>query len=275
MMIAGIMWLTAGGKSERVEEAQGLMRGSLFGIIIAVSSFMFLNIINPALTKLSPIKVAYVKKIDLEPITIALDELTGNTSLEGSVKTTNGTSTSGTSTTKCGCPWEIQFNYANIKYPPDGNIKTHGCGPVSSWMLARCKGKSITLEEWIKILSKNGVAAGSDGSVGGNMPQAFKAAGFNTAYFDGKNALQSAGKKMDELAGKNPMLVIGVRGVNKGGSSNCQFTKNGHFIFAPKKEGNTLCINDPSNSRGYDNRKNADINQIQNDCLVTGVTVVW
>lgn len=271
MMIGGIIWVTAGGKSDRIEEAKKWIGGSLIGVLIAFTSYMILNFVNPALTKLSPIKVGYIKKIDLDPITIGEDEVDGTTGLENSSSTT-----SGTSTTQCGCPWDIQFDYANIPYmnggQNSGNIKSHGCGAVSSWDLVKCKGKSYNLQQWIQLLDKYDVAAGSSGSIGGNMPSVFKAAGLNTAYFDN---LVSAGKKMDELAAKNPMIIIGLRGKNKGGTANCQFTKNGHFIFAPKKNGSSLCINDPSNSRGYDNRKNADINQIQKDCLVTGVTVVW
>jgi hypothetical protein len=276
IMIGGIIWLTAGGNQQRVADAKKWIGGSLMGVLIAFTSYVILNMVNPALTELSPIKLAYIANIDLEPITIAPDEVDGTTGLEDSVTTTNGTSTSGTSETQCGCPWDIQFNYAHISYlnngKKSGNMYKHGCGAVSSWDLARCKGKNYSLEQWIQLLDKYDVAAGTDGSVGGNMPSVFQAIGLNTEYF---GDLKSAGKKMDELQSKNPMMVIGVRGIYKGGTENCQFTKRGHFIFAPKKTGESLCINDPSNSGGYDNRKNTTINQIQRDCLVSGVTVVW
>lgn len=267
-MIAGVMWLTAGGKEEKIREAKNMISGSLLGVIIAISSYAILYIINPTLTKLSPIKVTYIENIDMQPMTIAADELDGTSDSPNEQKQ----GTSGTSETHCGCPWDIQFNYASVTYPPGGNIKSHGCGAVSSWDLVKCKGKSYTLEAWIKILDSNGVAAGSSGSTGSNMPKALKSAGLQTAYFDN---LKDAGKKMDEMKDKNPMMVIGVRGVNKGGSANCQFTKNGHFIFGVKKEGNSLCINDPSNSKGMNSRKDADISQISSDCKVTGVTVAW
>lgn len=271
LMIGGIVWITAAGNEERIGDAKKWISGSLIGVLIACTSYLILNFVNPALTELSPLKISFINRIDLEPINIAEDELDGTTGLEVSSSTT-----SGTSTTQCGCPWDIQFNYAHIPYMSNGkssgNIKSHGCGAVSSWDLVKCKGKNYSLEQWIKLLDQHNIAAGTSGSIDGNMPNVFKAVGLNTAYYDD---LISAAKKMDELVGRNPMLVIGVRGVKKGGTKNCQFTKNGHFIFAPQKTGNTLCINDPSNSQGYDNRKKADINQIQKDCLVTSVTVVW
>ncbi len=67
MMIAGVIWITAGGKEERIADAKQWIGGSLMGLLIALSSFMILNIINPALTVLSPIKIAYIGAFDLLP----------------------------------------------------------------------------------------------------------------------------------------------------------------------------------------------------------------
>ncbi len=66
IMIAGVLWLTAAGNSEQVGHAKELIKGSLLGVLIAVSSYMILTIINPALTQLSPVKISYLEKIDLD-----------------------------------------------------------------------------------------------------------------------------------------------------------------------------------------------------------------
>lgn len=65
MMIGGVVWLTAGGNEQRIADAKQWINGSLLGVLIAVSSYLILNIINPALTELSPIKLASVQKEDL------------------------------------------------------------------------------------------------------------------------------------------------------------------------------------------------------------------
>ncbi len=66
MMIGGIVWLTAGGNSERVSEARTWIGGSIIGIFIALTSYLILNFVNPALTELSPVKIKYIDKIDLD-----------------------------------------------------------------------------------------------------------------------------------------------------------------------------------------------------------------
>lgn len=60
IMIAGIMWLTAGGNEIKISEAKKWISGGLLGVLIAASSYLFLNVINPVLTQLSPIKLSYV-----------------------------------------------------------------------------------------------------------------------------------------------------------------------------------------------------------------------
>ena len=68
LMIAGVMWITAGGKEERIADAKQWIAGSLFGVLIALSSYIILQVINPALTELSPIKISYIGEEDLEPM---------------------------------------------------------------------------------------------------------------------------------------------------------------------------------------------------------------
>lgn len=65
MMIAGVIWLTAGGNSQKISEAKKWIGSSLTGLVIAFSSYIILNIINPALTELSPLKITTLIKEDL------------------------------------------------------------------------------------------------------------------------------------------------------------------------------------------------------------------
>lgn len=49
LMIGGLIWLTAGGSSERISEAKSYIGSSLMGLIIAILAYSILNTINPAL----------------------------------------------------------------------------------------------------------------------------------------------------------------------------------------------------------------------------------
>lgn len=49
LMIAGIVWLTAGGNSARISSAKSWIGGSLTGLVLALSSYLILQTINPAL----------------------------------------------------------------------------------------------------------------------------------------------------------------------------------------------------------------------------------
>ncbi len=65
LMIAGVIWLTAAGNQQRIGEAKKWIGGSLMGVLIALTSYVVLNMVNPALTELSPIKVAYIQYAEL------------------------------------------------------------------------------------------------------------------------------------------------------------------------------------------------------------------
>lgn len=62
MMIGGILWLTAAGNEERVGDARKWIGGSLMGTLIAFTAYLTLNLVNPALTELSPIKIKYIEQ---------------------------------------------------------------------------------------------------------------------------------------------------------------------------------------------------------------------
>ena len=51
LMVSGVIWLTAAGNSEKISQAKGLMTGSLTGLILALTSFIILQTINPYLVE--------------------------------------------------------------------------------------------------------------------------------------------------------------------------------------------------------------------------------
>ena len=50
LMFGGLLWLTAGGNTGQVTEAKEWIKASLTGLILALSSYMILYVVNPDLT---------------------------------------------------------------------------------------------------------------------------------------------------------------------------------------------------------------------------------
>ncbi len=125
MMIAGVIWLTAGGKEERVADAKQWIGGSLMGLLIALSSYMILRVINPALTTLSPIKIAYIGKIDLDQI-LPPEDLTPQYTSPSLPSTNLGT---GLGKYKLPVLYQGRFS-SQLK-----SMGSAGCGPTSLTMV--------------------------------------------------------------------------------------------------------------------------------------------
>lgn len=53
IMYAGFLWMTARGNAEQVGKAKKYMAGAVSGIILALSAYLILNVINPDLTKIN------------------------------------------------------------------------------------------------------------------------------------------------------------------------------------------------------------------------------
>jgi len=64
LMIGGIVWLTAGGNQTKIGEAKSWIGASLTGLIIALTSYMILYMVNPALVQFRPIKVTTVEEVE-------------------------------------------------------------------------------------------------------------------------------------------------------------------------------------------------------------------
>jgi|GEM_PF-3614212 len=71
MMIGGLVWMTAGGDSGKVGEAKSYIGASISGLVIAFASYMILYQINPELTRIKPIKVVEVNKVEMTTTTIS------------------------------------------------------------------------------------------------------------------------------------------------------------------------------------------------------------
>jgi len=60
VMVGGIMYLTSAGSAGRIGEAKKIIFGAISGLVIIIFSYVLLNLVNPELVKLTPIRVEAV-----------------------------------------------------------------------------------------------------------------------------------------------------------------------------------------------------------------------
>lgn len=65
IMIAGVRWMTAMGNQSQLDSAKTMILNSLIGLILALSSYTILSIINPALVSLHMPQVAMIRTKEL------------------------------------------------------------------------------------------------------------------------------------------------------------------------------------------------------------------
>ena len=66
LMWGGLLWLTAGGDQGKVTEAKAWIAASLTGLVIALSSWTILYVINPDLVAFNALKINDIEKVELE-----------------------------------------------------------------------------------------------------------------------------------------------------------------------------------------------------------------
>lgn len=66
VVYGGIKWVAAAGNPSRINDARDVINSAIIGVIIALSSVVLLNIINPGLTAFKGISLSYVSKLLFE-----------------------------------------------------------------------------------------------------------------------------------------------------------------------------------------------------------------
>ena len=61
LMAGGIIWITAGGNSERIGNAKSWITASLTGLVLVLCSYMILYYVNPSLVNFEPIVIKPVE----------------------------------------------------------------------------------------------------------------------------------------------------------------------------------------------------------------------
>lgn len=65
LMAGGLTWLTSAGDSGKIGNAKKMISGSLFGTLLLVGAYFFLNTINPDIAKLPALEMAAIKNISV------------------------------------------------------------------------------------------------------------------------------------------------------------------------------------------------------------------
>ena len=68
MMAGGYYWLFAGGNTGRVTQAKEYIGGAVMGLALALGSYMILNLINPDILQLKPIRIGSIQEITVEQL---------------------------------------------------------------------------------------------------------------------------------------------------------------------------------------------------------------
>lgn len=79
LMFNGMRWATAGGSSEMLGVAKGGVVNAIIGLLIALTSFLLLNVINPQLTNLSAICPTGISVTPIGPAGSVFQECNGDT----------------------------------------------------------------------------------------------------------------------------------------------------------------------------------------------------
>lgn len=61
IMYAGFLWITAAGNSSKITQAKEHMNGAVIGVILALTSFLLLQLINPQLVSL---RIPFIQPVD-------------------------------------------------------------------------------------------------------------------------------------------------------------------------------------------------------------------
>ncbi|MFH0857515.1 MAG: C39 family peptidase [Candidatus Magasanikbacteria bacterium] len=148
-MFSGLQWMTSGGNRATIQQAQTRIQRSIIAIIIAVTAYTLLNVINTRLTQLQSLEVEFVP---------AIDWAIGNEDVENPTDPPLPDSV-GNPTPVSVEPGKMSYGYNNVPYFAQGaepwgpmhygpancsaTYRSGSCGPTSIAMVLRHLGKEV------------------------------------------------------------------------------------------------------------------------------------
>jgi len=106
IIYGGLMYTASGGNASTIGEAKKWITSAIFGLILLLSSYLILNILNPSLTTLKEIVLGFNPRIEAPPIDVIGDSLEGNwcSILNGEANFVPGEQT---------CPFRVEPGFTN------------------------------------------------------------------------------------------------------------------------------------------------------------------
>lgn len=223
IMIGGVIWITSGGNDERIGDAKKWIGGSLIGVLIGCTSYLILNFVNPALTELSPLKVAYLPKVDLSQI-IPPQE----------IQPTSPTAPRGTGTGKYQVPILYQYDYGS-------QIASTGCGPTSMTMVLNFYGVTKNVTEIAAESSQSGHYSYSSGWQTGmaGFKSIIEKYNLKTKSFGGGSSIEDALSLLE-----HGPVIVSMTSTN---GCKCVYPRgNAHYVVFTGYENGVIYTNDPN-----------------------------
>jgi hypothetical protein len=235
IVVAGLIWLTAGGSAERISTSKSFIENALVGLMIALTSYLLLYAINPKLTEFEALKVKFIERIPLEedwspPSRAIINESTAYTGEIPALGANN-------------IPYFAQFR---------GDWANKCCGPnpegpcESEWTL---KASGCRVTSYAMILKyyfpDQNIDPGTVSFLGGARCNVSETQLSNSPW--GQIVIKSINiNEAKELLDQGKPIVILCRpcvGLNSSGSSAHKYR--GHYMVLTGYQGDTFSVNDP------------------------------
>lgn len=254
LMIGGVLWLISAGNANRVSQAKSWITGSLTGLLILLTSYVFLYEINPNLLLGKYIEVETISGFDLPEEAQILAPSSGPSSHgvplyyqcseEGKKILYNDKGKRCPEVSSYTAIYGTQDNPIS-PYKGTPNLCISGCGVLSTFMAINKYKTENNLEQFTRNAENIGArGAGCNGSSYIGLINLAKSYGLEAADAGGKNGII---KKLDEGC-------VVVAGLSASGAPSCRFTGGGHFILLTgwRERGNLIVdVNDPAGSNAY------------------------
>jgi hypothetical protein len=110
LMVAGFLWLTAGGNSSQVSTAKEYISGAILGLSLMLGSYTVLYLVNPNLVVFRSLSIPIIKHIDLKEYVTAL------VTSGATISECSATTLSGSTGTMPDSAFESYFNSAGQEF---------------------------------------------------------------------------------------------------------------------------------------------------------------
>ena len=239
--LGGLMWIFSGGDAGNIKKAKDYIAGAIMGLLLALSSYSILYIINPQLIRNQMPTIGTVDKA-------TLDE---NYNDPGPSSNEYWKYDKNTKTVKdMYCYKQGWKNWGGIDYGNCGDGSTigkAGCGPSSLAMIvSTLKKQSITPD----VVAKKVIARGGRTCGSGSSPAGLKSVAINDYQL---KASEVSWDNLGSCLSKGGYIIGSTHGPksrNYPKPAECGvFTQNGHFVVIGSINGNKIEINDPANGK--------------------------